>query len=313
MGLMRPVVAAVLCLSLLFAPAASAAPDSPATNAASWVVTLSPSTPYDSMAEDAEPLPTLPAQTILQLLKQDGYWSLVANPRTSENLYVESAVLAPSDAPSRYLTMTPPPLLEEFETRGVITDQTSLAIYPTPAEEAASRAVNPNTWVMLTGVVKGEDGELWFRTQDGDYLNWGAVFLPERAGEYAGGWLDVNLNNPATVTVYEGTEPVTSFLAIKGTGRWPTPTGVFTIIRRVANETMSSETIGIPRLSPGGYHLTNVLFTQYFTGDGASLHYNYWSSNWGYAGSHGCLGLTYGDSAFLWEWAHLGTPVVIHY
>ena len=88
---------------------------------------------------------------------------------------------------------------------------------------------------------------------------------------------------------------------------------MFTILRRVANETMNSDTIGIPRFGPGGYYLTNVLFTQYFTGDGASLHYNYWSGNWGYAGSHGCLGLTYGDSAFLWQWAHLGTPVVIHY
>ena len=55
---------------------------------------------------------------------------------------------------------------------------------------------------------------------------------------------------------------------------------------------MNSDTIGIPRFGPGGYYLTNVLFTQYFTGDGASIHYNYWSSNWGYAGSHGCLGLT---------------------
>ena len=44
---------------------------------------------------------------------------------------------------------------------------------------------------------------------------------------------------------------------------------------------MNSDTIGIPRFGPGGYYLTGVLFTQYFTDDGASLHYNYWSSNWG--------------------------------
>jgi lipoprotein-anchoring transpeptidase ErfK/SrfK len=55
------------------------------------------------------------------------------------------------------------------------------------------------------------------------------------------------------------------------------------------------------------------LFTQYFTGDGASIHYNYWSGNWGYAASHGCLGLTYADSAFLWSWAGLGTAISIHY
>jgi len=69
---------------------------------------------------------------------------------------------------------------------------------------------------------------------------------------------------------------------------------------------------GSTRFAPGGYYLTNVLFTQYFTGDGASIHYNYWSSNWGYSASHGCLGLPYADSAFLWSWASLGTPVFVH-
>ncbi len=102
-------------------------------------------------------------------------------------------------------------------------------------------------------------------------------------------------------------------LAIHGAGPRPTPVGLFRIQRRVADETMNSDTIGIPRFGPGGYYLTHVLFTQYFTADGASLHYNYWSSNWGYAASHGCLGLTYADSAWLWSWATLGTPVYVHY
>ena len=123
----------------------------------------------------------------------------------------------------------------------------------------------------------------------------------------------MNLSTPARVYAYKGDGLVNSFLTIKGAGPRPTPVGVFTILRRVANETMNSDTIGIPRFGPGGYYLTNVLFTQYFTGDGASLHYNYWSSAWGYPGSHGCLGLTYKDSAWLWAWAHVGTPVVIHY
>ena len=62
---------------------------------------------------------------------------------------------------------------------------------------------------------------------------------------------------------------------------------------------------------PGGYYLKNVLFTQYFTSDGASIHYNYWSSNWGYAGSHGCLGVAYNESKFAWDWADVGTPVYV--
>ncbi len=304
---MRALALALLCLAVL-TPVAIVRADSP-----TWVVTLTPTTPYASMQDEAEALPSLKAGTVLQLIKPQGDWSQVSNPRTQETLYVESAVLAPGDPPSRYLTMAAPQTLEDITARGVVTDQTSLAVYPTPNEEANDRPVAPNTWVTLTGTVKGEDGELWYRTEDGDYLNSGAIFVPDRIEDYTGGWLDVDLNVPAHVTVLQGSEAIGSFLTIKGAGPRPTPTGVFTILRRVANETMNSDTIGIPRFGPGGYYLTNVLFTQYFTGDGASLHYNYWSGNWGYPGSHGCLGLTYGDSAFLWDWAHIGTPLVIHY
>ena len=35
-------------------------------------------------------------------------------------------------------------------------------------------------------------------------------------------------------------------------------------------------TVGIPHKSPFGYYVKNVLYTQYFTPDGASLHDNYW-------------------------------------
>jgi lipoprotein-anchoring transpeptidase ErfK/SrfK len=76
---------------------------------------------------------------------------------------------------------------------------------------------------------------------------------------------------------------------------------------------MDSATVGIPRNSPGGYYLTNVLYTQYFLAGGQSIHYNYWSSNFGYPGSHGCLGLSYADAAFMWSFAAIGTPVAIHY
>jgi hypothetical protein len=209
--------------------------------------------------------------------------------------------------------MEPPPTEETLGERGVLAETAPLAIYPTDAEEASEARLYPNTWLTLDASVRGEDGSLWYRTADGDYVPSSAVFLPSRPLEFSGRWLDVNLSTPARVRAYEGDTLVRSFLTIKGAGPRPTPTGVFTILRRVANETMNSDTIGIPRFGPGGYYLTNVLFTQYFTGDGASLHYNYWSSNWGYPGSHGCLGLTYTDSAWLWNWATIGTPVDVHY
>jgi hypothetical protein len=52
----------------------------------------------------------------------------------------------------------------------------------------------------------------------------------------------------------------------------------------------------------------DVLYAQYFLPTGKSIHYNYWSSNWGYPGSHGCLGLSYGDAAFMWSFAGIVPP-----
>lgn len=294
-------------------PTTAAAAMTPAP--VTWVVTTGPTTAYSGPSADAVAFGTVPATTIFQLLGYKDDFARVLNPRDHSEAYVPSDALGPTDPPSRYLTMTPPPFTNQFDEslRGVVTDEAALSLYPTPADEAQERSLTPNTWLSLTGAVNGEDGSQWYRTDSGDFVPADAVFVPARAETFTGRWIDADLSSPARVTAYEGDTPVSSFLAIKGTPTRPTPTGVFTILRRVANETMNSDTIGIPRFGPGGYYLTNVLFTQYFTGDGASFHYNYWSSMWGYAGSHGCLGLTYGDSAWLWQWAHIGTPVVIHY
>ena len=86
------------------------------------------------------------------------------------------------------------------------------------------------------------------------------------------------------------------------------------MLYRVAKETMTSERVypPIPRGAPGGYYLENVLYTQYFATNGAAIHYNYWSSNWGYPGSHGCLGLPLTEAKWAWDWASTGTPVSIY-
>jgi hypothetical protein len=305
---MRAFASLLVAVTLLTVPIAHA-DEQPLT----WAVTLQPTDVFSGPTEESLDFGQIPISTTVEVLRYDGDWAYVMNPRTRETGFVPSELLGPSEQPSRYLLLAPPKLMDEFQTRGIVTDETSGTIYPTTAEEAIQADLKPNTWLQLEGMVQGEDGATWYLTRDGAYVPSQAVFVPERTEDFSGRWLDVDLTVPAHVTMYEGGENVGSFLTIKGAGNRPTPTGVFTIIRRVANETMNSDTIGIPRFGPGGYYLPNVLFTQYFTGDGASLHYNYWSSNWGYAGSHGCLGLTYGDSAHLWEWAHLGTPLIIHY
>jgi lipoprotein-anchoring transpeptidase ErfK/SrfK len=126
-----------------------------------------------------------------------------------------------------------------------------------------------------------------------------------------GRWLDVSLTVPQNITAYQGDTEVMNGLVTAGANGTTFP-GFYRILRRVANETMDS------RLAPGvtdTYLLKNVLWTQYFTFDGAAIHYNWWGppNGFGRPGSHGCLGMQHDESKFLWDWATVGTPIVIHY
>ena len=280
---------------------------------AEWAVNHEPATLRLAPDAEAEPLTDLKPYTYLQVTGYEGEWAKVLNPRTRVSAWLPSGSIGPTDPPPDYITAEPPPAYDELNITGRAIRGATLSFYPTPEAEAQLNPLPHNAPVTILDSVHGTDGELWYRTPEGDYLPSGSVRLPRPPPRgFAGRWLDADLVEPAMLTAYQGDQPVYTTLAIKGTGRFPTPVGLFSIIRRVANETMNSETIGIPRFGPGGYYLTNVLFTQYFTGDGASVHYNYWSSNWGYSASHGCLGLPYADSAFLWNWATLGTPINVH-
>jgi lipoprotein-anchoring transpeptidase ErfK/SrfK len=132
-------------------------------------------------------------------------------------------------------------------------------------------------------------------------------------GEGRGKWLEADLMEPAMLTAFDDGAPVWATLAIKGTVLNRTPLGDYQVVTQVLNETMDSGTLHppIPHNAPGGYYLKNVLWTQYYKWTGETIHYNYWSSNWGYAGSHGCLGLGYHEAKWAWDFADIGTPVRI--
>ena len=249
--------------------------------------------------------------TPLRILGYNGDWAYVYNPHTQGTAYVFGNLLAPGDAPSRYVSLPAPPLLEEMPDTVVLTKDSVLANYPSQSPDAVFMPLPASDVETIIGSVRGDDGAIWYQTRDFYYVPSGGVFVPSQSDSFTGRWLLGTLLPTTTVVAYEGQTPVRTMYALRGVQRFPTPTGVFSIQRRVPNETMDSLTVGIPHDSPFGYYVKNVLYTQYFTPDGASLHDNYWSSNFGGAGSHGCLGLSLADSKWLWDWASIGTPVVV--
>jgi L,D-transpeptidase-like protein/SH3 domain-containing protein len=249
--------------------------------------------------------------TPLKVLGSSGDWTYVFNPHTQGTAYVSTSLLKPGDPPSRFVSMPAPPLVDEFHDTIVVTQDSVLSYYPSPVDEARFMPIDASTIQTVNGIVRGADGAPWYQTSDFYYIPAEGVFQASKADSYTGRWLSATLLPVTKVVALEGQRPVRTMLALRGIAKFPTPVGTFSILRRVPNETMDSMTLGIPHNSPYGYLVKNVLYTQYFTPDGASLHDNYWSSNFGGIGSHGCLGLSLGDSRWLWDWASIGVPVIV--
>lgn len=128
----------------------------------------------------------------------------------------------------------------------------------------------------------------------------------EVAGER---WIRVDIANQ-TATAMIGETPLHTALVSTGKEGWETPRGTFHILYRVANETMTSDSIGAEE----DYVLKDVLYTQYFTNVGHALHLNYWRDE-SYFGntpsSHGCVGMRMADAEFFWRFGTNGTRVTI--
>jgi len=197
---------------------------------------------------------------------------------------------------------------------GRVVGDLNLRTEPEVRDDTLVRTLHNNDPVEVLESVPGEDGNLWYKVGESAFVNAADVRIPAPPPQtFEGRWIDVDLNTPALLTAYEGDQVVFTALGIKGRDTMQTPVGTHKILRRVADETMDSRTIGIPRNAPNGYYLQHVLYTQYFTNDGASIHYNYWSSNFGDEGSHGCVGLSKEDAEWIWNWADVGTIVNVHY
>jgi lipoprotein-anchoring transpeptidase ErfK/SrfK len=114
-------------------------------------------------------------------------------------------------------------------------------------------------------------------------------------------WIEVNLSNQRA-HAYQGKNLISSFVVSTGTWIHPTVTGTYRIYVKYRYADMAGP----------GYYLPDVPNVMYFYED-YGLHGTYWHNNFGTPMSHGCINFTIPDSAWLYDFASVGTTIFIHY
>lgn len=115
----------------------------------------------------------------------------------------------------------------------------------------------------------------------------------------SGKWIDINLATQSLVA-YEGQRAVYWATVSTGLARTPTPKGRFRIYRKLRSATMSGP----------GYRIPNVPYVMEFYGN-YSMHGTYWHNNFGQPMSHGCVNMRISDAQWLYNWAPVGTLVIV--
>lgn len=119
-----------------------------------------------------------------------------------------------------------------------------------------------------------------------------------------GKWIEVDLTHETT-TLYIGNVPIQTFFISSGRAATPTQTGTFYVYRKLDLTTMTGTILG------EYYYIPNIPWVSYFDG-GEAFHGTYWHHNFGHPMSHGCINMSIPDAKILYDFAPVGTKVVVH-
>jgi lipoprotein-anchoring transpeptidase ErfK/SrfK len=115
------------------------------------------------------------------------------------------------------------------------------------------------------------------------------------------------------LTAYMDGQPVLTTLVTTGRPALPTPPGNYTVLRKNHPWEMVSD---FPQSSPYWYPPTWVQYTLWFRSDGYAIHDAPWRSTYGpgteESGSHGCINTPMPIMETLYNWADVGTRVIVH-
>ncbi|MBC7516856.1 MAG: L,D-transpeptidase, partial [Alkalinema sp. FL-bin-369] len=99
----------------------------------------------------------------------------------------------------------------------------------------------------------------------------------------------------------EGKTWVDAKVISSGKASTPTLTGVFEIQDKYRTTVMRGADYEVP-------DVTHAMFYD----DGYAIHGSYWDNSFGTPVSHGCINMSENATTWLFGWARVGTPVVVH-
>jgi hypothetical protein len=187
----------------------------------------------------------------------------------------------------------------------------------------ANLSNHPSTINYLAGQLPGAGDQGTFESissrlyQEKQALS-GAIYLkqsvPVAYNAGVGKVIVVSLSRQVLTAYQDGNAILTTFVAT-GRPQLPTPPGVYHIFARYSPYKMISPW---PYGSPWWYPSSWTSFAMEFIGGGYFIHDAPWRSWYGpganlYNGTHGCVNVPYSPMATLWNWAPIGTTVVVQY
>ncbi|MDQ4045038.1 MAG: L,D-transpeptidase [Chloroflexota bacterium] len=190
----------------------------------------------------------------------------------------------------------------QFFERGQLRWEPGTKVRMVPVGERLAARYNLDTSPIPQGNIPVYSEELFLPPQTPTPATSGRV-QPDPAAEK---WIEVNLSTQYLIA-WQGDVRVNETYVSTGKSGFETPPGTYSIIVKKPVEDMEGVI--------GGeyYNVPDVPWVMYFTDVGHAFHGTYWHSNFGTPMSHGCVNLTIGFAEWLYNWAPLGTRVVIHY
>jgi lipoprotein-anchoring transpeptidase ErfK/SrfK len=180
--------------------------------------------------------------------------------------------------------------------------------------EAGSRVVDPAAVIgTIESALAGGQQQTYTVPLDEEPATEIAQLPPPNFDEPTGAkWIDVN-KSTYTATAYEGTTQVNQFIISIGRGGvYETSDGSFYIYLKYANQVMRGGTGTVE----GRYeYATPVTWVSYFNRD-IAFHEADWNSaqgTWAARVSHGCVNMPGSAARWIYNWAPIGTKVVVHY